>query len=127
MQANVHTSTIDRHQLADRSGRGDRLVLHAEVDRGALEDLVDGADGAHLATHGASALGGGGGFLVAFFAGNRVERALPHGVPVKLAACLAHLVVHVAGVGHLFGDVGGVCGDLGGHEAIEHVLGVGQA
>ena len=41
------------------------LVLHAEVDRGALEDLVDGADGAHLATHGASALGGGGGFLVA--------------------------------------------------------------
>lgn len=82
---------------------------------------------AHLATHGASALGGGGGLLVALLARNRVERALPHGVPVELAACLAHLVVHVAGVGHLLGDIGGVCGDLGGHESIEHVLGVGEA
>ncbi len=53
MQANVHTSTIDRHQLAARSGRGDRLVLHAEVDRGALEDFVHAADGAELAAHGA--------------------------------------------------------------------------
>ena len=28
---------------------------------------------------------------------------------------------------YLLGDIGGVRGDLGGHEAIEHVLGVGQA
>ena len=104
-----------------------RLILHAEVDRRALEHLVDGADSTHLAAHGAGALGGGRGFLVALFARNWVESTLPHGIPVELAACLAHLVVHVAGVGHLFGDVGGVCGDLGGHEAVEHILGVRQA
>ena len=70
-------STMDEHLVAV-CVPGDELVLHAEVDRRAFEHLVDGADGAHLATHGASAFGGGGGLLVALLAGDRVERALPH-------------------------------------------------
>ena len=104
-----------------------KLILHAKIDRRALEHLVNGADGTHLAAHGAGALSGGRGLLVALLAGDRVESALPHGIPVELAACLAHLAVHVAGVRYLLGDIGGVCGNLSGHEAIEHVLGVGQA
>ena len=94
---------------AGAPGRG---LLRAEIDRGALEHLVDGADGAHLAAHGAGALGRGGRGLVARAGGVRVEGVAPHLLPVEPAAGVAHAVVDVAGARHALGDVGGVRGDL---------------
>ena len=47
-------------------------------------------------------------------------------IPVQYAAGIAHLVIDVPGMGDALGNVGGVGGNFGGHDALLYVLHIGQ-
>lgn len=115
----------DRERFGIRALEPWRLA-GVQVDSGAFQHLVDGADGAHLAAHGAGALRCGRRRFAALARGCGIKGVAPHLVPIKLAPRLAHAVVHVSRTGDALGDVRCVRGDFGGNKAFEHVVRIGQ-
>ena len=105
--------------------RGESLQ---DVDVFTGQRLVHAAHSAELAAHAAGVavvvLGQAG--VADGLGGLGVQRAGELCIPVQYAASIAHLVVNVPGVGDALGNVGGVSGDLGGHDALLYVLHIGQ-
>ena len=65
--------------------------------------------------------------LVVFQSTVGVESQVELVFPSEFVTGLTQGIVSYRGARMAFGDIGGVCGDLGGHEAVEHILGVRQA
>ena len=113
----------------NRTAEKEENAVLQDVDVFPGQRLVHAADGAELAAHGA-------GVAVVIlrqagipdgFGGLGVQGAGELGIPVQHAAGIAHLVVDIPGMGDALGDIGRMGGDLGGHDALLHIVHVGQS
>ena len=104
-----------------------RFLQNVDVLTG--QRLVHAAHGTELAAHAAGVavvvLRQAG--IADGLGGLRVQCAGELCIPVQHAAGIAHLIVDVPGVGDALGDIGGVGSDLGGHDALLHIVHIGQS
>ena len=61
------------------------------------------------------------------FGGLRIKSAGPLALPVQGPAGVSHFIIDLPGATDTLGDVGGMGGDFAGHDALFHIIQIGES
>ena len=61
------------------------------------------------------------------FGGLRIQRTGPLALPVQSPAGVSHFIIDLPGATDTLGDVGGMGGDFAGHDALFHIIQIGES